>query len=219
MLVFIDESGDAGLKIDSGSSPHFVVTLVVFQDRLIATEADKHITLLKDNMGMRRDAEFKFHKADQPTRERFLTELSQFDFRYFSVVINKAELTGKGFRFPVSFYKYACKLVCLNAKEFLEDSIVIIDGSGTREFKRQLATYLRKNTNDPESDKKCIKKVKLQDSKQNNLIQLVDMVCGAVARSYKDKSDSKIYRKIIAHREGNVQFWPNKKRAKKRFLI
>ncbi|MBI3313947.1 MAG: DUF3800 domain-containing protein [Candidatus Omnitrophica bacterium] len=33
MLVFIDESGDSGLKITEGSSRYFSIALVVFEDR------------------------------------------------------------------------------------------------------------------------------------------------------------------------------------------
>ncbi|MFB6225357.1 MAG: DUF3800 domain-containing protein, partial [Candidatus Paceibacteria bacterium] len=33
MLVFLDESGDTGLKLDKGSSQYFVISLVVFQSK------------------------------------------------------------------------------------------------------------------------------------------------------------------------------------------
>ena len=32
MLVYIDESGDAGFKVDQGSSPVFVAAMVIFGD-------------------------------------------------------------------------------------------------------------------------------------------------------------------------------------------
>ena len=32
MLVFIDESGDTGLKIEKGSSRYFVIALVSFEE-------------------------------------------------------------------------------------------------------------------------------------------------------------------------------------------
>ena len=32
MLVFVDESGDAGMKLGAGSSDYFVVTAVLFED-------------------------------------------------------------------------------------------------------------------------------------------------------------------------------------------
>ena len=41
MLVLIDESGDAGLKIEQGSSRYFFVTLVVFNDLREAAKADE----------------------------------------------------------------------------------------------------------------------------------------------------------------------------------
>ena len=54
-----------------------------------------------------------------------------------------------------------------------------------------------------------IKRIKAEWSHNNNLVQLADMVCGAVARSYrKDKGDRFVYRDIIRAHETKVQFWP-----------
>lgn len=54
-----------------------------------------------------------------------------------------------------------------------------------------------------------IKKVRTEPSHSNNLLQLADMVCGAVARSFRpDKPDRHVYRKLIRHRELGVQVWP-----------
>jgi hypothetical protein len=90
----------------------------------------------------------------------------------------------------------------------LDNATVVIDGSGSREFRRELGTYLRKRINDQKGDSRFIGKIKLQDSHSNNLLQLADMVCGAVARSYNQKEDAETYRRLIAHREIYVQFWP-----------
>lgn len=40
MLVFVDESGDSGLKLGDGSSDFFVLTLVIFSKNEDATSAD-----------------------------------------------------------------------------------------------------------------------------------------------------------------------------------
>ncbi|HEY5298533.1 MAG TPA: DUF3800 domain-containing protein [Verrucomicrobiae bacterium] len=123
-------------------------------------------------------------------------------------MINKRKLTSEGFKFKESFYKYACGLVFENAKPYLNDATVVIDGSGSREFRRQLGSYLRRRTNDTKSNARVIGKIKIQDSKRNNLLQLADMICGAVARSYTRKDDAQTYRRLIAHREIYVQLWP-----------
>ena len=126
----------------------------------------------------------------------------------FGIVINKPKLTGPGFHFKESFYKYTCSLVFENAKPHLNDATVVIDGSGSREFKKQLSAYLRKRVRDADSGKCVIKKVKIQDSRSNNLLQLADMVCGAVARCYSGKAEARECRNLIRHREIYVQFWP-----------
>ena len=57
-----------------------------------------------------------------------------------------------------------------------------------------------------------IGKVKIQDSQRNNLVELADMVCGAVARSCARKRRSaQTYGHLVAHREIYVQFWPKQK--------
>lgn len=101
-----------------------------------------------------------------------------YNFFYYGTAINKdtTKQWGRGFQYEESFYKYACGLVFENAKRFLNDATVI-DGSGSKDFRRELERYLKKRMNDPKQH--YIKKVKVQGSSRNNLLQLVDMVVGA----------------------------------------
>jgi hypothetical protein len=208
MLVFIDESGDPGMKLEEGSSLYFTVALVAFQDREEANAVDQRIGLLRRELRFADNFEFHFNKLRGDLRERFLEAVAPYEFLYFGIVINKTKLTGPGFQFRDSFYKYTCSLVFENAKPHLDGATVVIDGSGSEKFRQQLATYLRRRVNDPTAPSRAIRKVKIQDSRRNNLLQLADMVCGALARSYGGKSDAESYRRIIRHREYSVQFWP-----------
>jgi len=208
MLIFIDESGDSGLKIDKGSSRYFTVGLVLFEEDEEAISCDQRIQLLKKEVGWRENDEFHFKNNSDKIRVAFLKAVSPYNFFYYGIVINKdpKKLFGDGFKNKSSFYKYACGLVFENAKEKMRDSTVIIDESGNLDFKNQLATYLRKRVN---KNDKLIKKIKMQRSESNNLLQLADYVAGAINRSVKnEKKKSDVYRKIIAHREIYVQIWP-----------
>lgn len=49
MIVFIDESGDAGFKIGKGSSTFFVISLIIFDDELEAEETALRIKNLENN--------------------------------------------------------------------------------------------------------------------------------------------------------------------------
>lgn len=209
MLVFIDESGDSGLKIDQGSSRYFTVALVIFDDREEAVACDQRIELLKKELGWTLNNEFHFKRNSDKIRRAFLQAVAPYNFFYHGVVINKdpQKLWGDGFKDKSSFYKYTCGLVFQNAKELLEDSIVVVDESGNQEFRHQLAKYLRDKIN--EQDRRVIKKVKMQRSEGNNLIQLADYVAGVINRSVQQKrKNHQDYRKIISHRELRVQIWP-----------
>lgn len=204
MLVFIDESGDTGRKIEKGSSKYFVVILVLFEDHEEAIACDQRIAILRREMHLPDVFEFKFSKMRREQREMFLKAVLPFSFFYFGIVINKEprKLYGEGFQIKESFYKYACSLVFENAKPYLKDATVVIDGSGSREFKRQLQSYLKRKTSG------LIRKVKIQSSHSNHLLQLADMIAGAVHRNFSQKGDKDVYRPIIKPREIKVQMWP-----------
>ncbi|MBZ1345534.1 MAG: DUF3800 domain-containing protein [Candidatus Nealsonbacteria bacterium] len=203
MLVFIDESGDAGLKIKKGSSRYFVIALVSFEENEEATACDQRIELLKRELKLSQGAEFKFNKLRKDQRLKFFEAVAPYAFFYFAIIINKEKLYGDGFKIKESFYKYTCSLVFENAKPYFKEAIIVIDGSGSREFKRQLKTYLRKKIGTS-----IIKKVKIQSSHSNNLLQLADMVAGATHRSFTKKGDKEVYRKVIKAKEIYAQFWP-----------
>ena len=206
MLVFIDESGDSGLKLEQGSSRYFTVGLVIFEDADEALSCDQRIQLLKKEIGWDDNSEFHFSRNSKRIRNTFLSAVAPYNFFYYGIAINKDKdkLWGEGFKNKESFYKYACGLVFENAKEKLHKSIIVIDESGSLDFKRKLVKYLRKKINSG-----AIKKVKMQHSDKNNLLQLADYVSGVINRSIRnDKKKQDDYRKIIAHREMYVQIWP-----------
>ena len=207
MLVFIDESGDTGLEIGRGATKYFVVCMVVFEESDEALSCDQRIVLLRRELRLPEDFEFHFHRNSHRVREAFLRAALPYQFFYYGIVINKEKLFGDGFKNKESFYKYACGLLFENAKERLENAIVVMDESGRNLFKYQLAAYLRKKVK-RDDGRKCIKKVKMQNSKGNNLLQLADMVNGAVQRSLGERKNSKGYRMMMQSREIYVQIWP-----------
>jgi hypothetical protein len=209
MLVFVDESGDAGMKLEAGSSPFFVVTAVLFEDHEEATACDRHINEVRQQLGLRSHKEFHFTSDTPAIRQHFLRQVSSYEFFYFAVVLNKRRLWGPGFRYKAPFYKYTVNLVFQNMRPHLADATVVIDRSGDRDFRRQLAPYLRKKIGERKGQPRIIRKVRAERSHGNNLIQLADMICGAVARSFQTRrKDRHTYRGIVRHRELRVQVWP-----------
>ena len=56
-LVFIDDSGDPGFKLNRGSSKHFVIACVIFDDPLDAEETALQMKKFRRDLGWRQDKE------------------------------------------------------------------------------------------------------------------------------------------------------------------
>jgi hypothetical protein len=82
------------------------------------------------------------------------------------------------------FYNYFVQEF-LSHCHFLNNARVKIDGSGDREFKREFYKYVRR-----EIGFKKIEKLTFVKSHSDDLIQLADMVTGAIARSYYPGKDN-----------------------------
>lgn len=179
MHVFIDESGDPGFKLDAGSSPIFVTSMVIFRAPEVATETGERIAALRQRLGV--SPEFKFNKCKNDYKDAFFQEIRSCSFRVRSVVVQKELIRSPALRsHKESFYKFFVKMMMKHDGGALHDAKVLIDGSGDRPFKKQLRTYLRRNLGND-----VIRKVELRDSRRDPLIQLADMTAGAIARSYK----------------------------------
>ena len=202
MLVFVDESGDPELKLDEGSSEYFIVTLVLFEEAEEANAADLRINLLRRELNLSSKFEFHFSENKYRIRAAFSKAIVPYNFFYFAIVINKKGLYGEGFKFKESFYKYVCGLVFENAKQYLCQATVIFDSHGSKDFRRQLHSYLKRKINTKDKSYSHITKVKIQDSSKNNLIQMTDMICEAIRRSFRsDSKQDQQYRNLIKHRE------------------
>ncbi|HCC83810.1 TPA: hypothetical protein DEP96_03090 [Candidatus Uhrbacteria bacterium] len=209
MLVFIDESGDTGLKLAAGSSKYFGISLVAFWDSDEATACDQRIELLKRELGWRAGQEFHFKRNSARVRKAFLEAVGPYGFFYYGIVINKDKLYGEGFKNKSSFYKYVCGLVFENAKGRISEAIVVIDESSGDDFQQQLARYLRQKVKG-NTGESVIRKVKMQRSQSNNLLQLADYTASITCRSVQSgQSRSDEFRRLIAHREIFVQTWPS----------
>ncbi|TRZ78172.1 DUF3800 domain-containing protein [bacterium] len=197
MQVFIDDSGDAGFKLNRGSSKIFVISAVIFDDELEAEKTALAIKELKRELKFPDEVEFKFNKSSKKVRMQFLEAVNKYEFKVRSIVIDKQIIHSEELiNNKNSFYSYAIKSLLNYSGNAISNAKIKIDGSGDKLFRKNFLTYLRKNLNS--SNRIIIKSCKLIDSKKNVLIQLADMIAGSVRRSYDhSKMDSKIYKSII----------------------
>ena len=199
MLVFIDESGDPGFKVAKGSSSHFVLTMVIFEDADAAREAEAVIEALGQRLAVR--PEFKFGKLSYDRRDAFFDEIAVLRFRIRAITLEKSVIRSEHLRNgKETFYNYFLRTVMQSAASEWTDAKVVIDGSGDRAFRKALSSYLRRHM-----DSRAVRRVDLRDSRKDRLLQLADMCAGAIARSYnRDRSDPNRWRRAL-WRAGKIE--------------
>ena len=208
MLVFIDESGDAGFKVSKGSSATFVIALVIFDDDLEAEETALKIKKFKRELRKNEKFEFKFNKCNRDLRIKFLETICSSNFRIRAIIFNKESIYSSHLRTSKdSFYNFALRQVLEHNNQTIKDAKIRLDGLGERSFRNNLVVYLRKSLNS--STQKVMDNLRFRNSQNDVLIQLADMVAGALRRYFDHTSeDWDTYRKIIKRREEDI--WPFK---------
>lgn len=194
MLILIDESGDAGFKVAKGSTPHFVVAMVVFRDLREAENASQAIADARDRL--RIQPEFKFSKCSAQVRDGFFEAVRPFRFAVRALVVDKLRIYSPDLRANANrFYSYFVRLLIRHDADLLAGARVKIDGRASPELRRDLAVALRQH----QSVLKMAN-VKFSDSHRDNLIQLADMAAGAIARSYRNdiRKDAVRWRDMLA---------------------
>lgn len=201
MLVFIDESGDAGFKLDRGSSEVFAVAMVIFENAEAARAASDAIEAVRKQWPNIR--EFKFSKCSRDVRDAFFVSMKQVDFRVRVLVVEKEKLYSPHLRSDKeNFYQFFVKTMLKFDNGRLRDARIIIDGSGERSFRQDLQKHLKKHT--PPG---AVKSVQMKDSRNDPLVQLADMCVGAVARSFRpDRVDHGRWRAMLRGKLDDV--WP-----------
>src|SRR3989338_2367553 len=204
MLVFIDDSGDPGFKLDRGSTPVFVIACVIFDDELEAEKTAVSIKELRRKIKKPDNFEFKFNKSNRELRLKFLKHIASFKLRVRAIVFEKKKIRSSELKTSKqSFYNYAIKMVLKHNFGTIKNAKLRLDGHGDRLYKREVIKYLRNELNNP--NEKIFQKLQFVDSRSNVLIQLADMVAGSIHRVHQvNKNDAKVYYSLIKKREDNL---------------
>ena len=162
------------MKLSSGSSRYFCMTAVIFEDEFSATACDRPMEELRRKLRLPTRHEFHFSESSKRVRTAFFDAIPGERFSYHSFVVDKFKRALSAFRDPKNFCEFAVRIVCDNARDPMNNSRVVIDRSGNRDFVRQLAHTI-KATVLGESGTPPVREVKMESSHSNNLVQPADM--------------------------------------------
>lgn len=211
-VAVFDESGDPGVRKlcleENHPSRYFSVAAVLFLEPAHAADCEQCINTLREELGLSPNHEFHFTSAGKKNRRRFLQAVAALPFRYTVATIDKTHLHGNAWNKKMYLVQKAALLTLEVIKPYLVDARVFIDKSSDKKFDKELCSYLKKQAGLVEGQPR-IKLATRYDSEKHNLIQMVDMVCGAVVRCYKagDEADDS-YHQLIEPRKLDVRLWP-----------
>ncbi|MCX6816732.1 MAG: DUF3800 domain-containing protein [Candidatus Beckwithbacteria bacterium] len=207
MIVFIDESGDPGFKLQKGSSDIFVLALVIFNDNLEAEKTSVAIKELRRKLKLQDKYEFKFNKTNRKFRKAFFNAIRSFKFRVRAIMVNKALIRSQRLRSnKEDFYNYVIMQVLKQSGGSIKNAKLKVDKRGERTLRNQLRVYLSRRLDNKNS--KIFKDLKFVDSRQNTLIQLADMVAGAVFSDFTKKDSD--YLTMLKRSRRIEDIWPFK---------
>lgn len=200
MLVFIDESGCSGFRFPQGSDPVFAVAMVIFTGSHAAAKTEAIIRRLHAKLGHR--PEFKFSKCRDDVRDGFFAAVNDLPFSTRAVVVNKGTIGNSRLcEEHEAFYVYFVRELLRFSDDLLSQAKIRIDGSGNREFRRDLSRHLRGGARGKVRD------LRMTDSARDPLTQLADMCVGAIARAYRDRPQPDRWLKMLRPRIDDIRIY------------
>ena len=181
--AFVDEFGAFGLDLDKpGCSSHFIITAIIVDVNDLHLVADGVETIRKRYF---QTGEIKSTKvgANHKRRILILNELKNLPFHIFAFVCDKQKIyENSGLRYKKSFYKFLNNLVYQELRVTYSNLTITADEFGPNDYLQSFANYVR--SKEVPLDLFDNSLFSFENSKNNVIIQLADIVSGSLAYNY-----------------------------------
>lgn len=199
-----DESGDASFAFKKGASRYFVIAMIAteYPDKLRS-----RIQEIKKELSFPETYEFKFHKLTGKKKSNDIFYLiSREEFFAWALIVDKSSLNDSFMLIPArEFYIYfITELIRQIPPEFQHNATLILDEFGG---KANVATEARRLLRARNIDRH-FKKIVSKDSVKEPLIQLADLVAGAI--SHRDSIHGTLLAEMIEPKMRDVIEYPYK---------
>lgn len=199
--IYFDESGSP--DVTDVSTPRFIVAAVLVESRQDLAVLEQRFKQAFAAINRPEEHELKTAGLSERKHARVLRELSLLDYQWAAACFDKAQLVSQGFADPKTFYRYAFQFLVGDLLTMAWQADLVLDQNSTKQAQEELENYLRRaNSGLPVTR---LNDVKFSDSSKSRLVQLADLVAGAVRRTFEGKPlpFMEIEEKMI-----NLQFWP-----------
>lgn len=110
-IAFADEFGNNSFKFESQGSQFIVATVICNSSKV--SELEKGVDDIRKKHGFQTGELKSSNVASHHKRRiRILEDIAKLDCSIYAVIVDKRKLSGKGFQYKKSFYKYLNNWKC-----------------------------------------------------------------------------------------------------------
>ena len=207
ITAFADEFGNNSFDFQNQGSHFIVATVITKTDNLdkLKSQVNEIRQIHKFQTG-----ELKSSKVatDHSRRKRILEDIAKLDISIYAVILDKTKLSGEGFNFKKSFYKFTNNLLYKELYRTFPTLDLYVDEHGGNDFLKEFKKYVEKNHS---RNLFSGADFNIQNSKQNELIQLADFVAGSSGYIFDDlkKSEhSNEFQAILSPKISSLTYFP-----------
>lgn len=185
---FFDAAGDPGFKVDSGSSPFYVVCVISTSDKYGLQDK---LEQLRKTFKASPKYEFKYFKFPALNRRLFFTEIMKHDLRAHVCVIDKANSFQVAMLSKLGGNALTNRIIAPLISHAIDDAEPPITNFhfyiDQAKHDKKIAQVMRAEISHELNQRKlsCISKLSPQDSKIEHCLQIADMIAGMVMDSYE----------------------------------
>lgn len=210
VYAFTDESGAFGWDLDNPNvSTHFIITAIIVDEKKLES---LRVAVESIRQKYFQTGEMKSSRVgkNHSRRKRILAELLPLPFTVFSVVFDKRQLVNfKGLRYKSSFYKFMNNIVHKELRRAFPVLTIVADEIGGSEYMRSFSKYVEERQDIPSLLGEA--NFFFENSQNDILIQLADIVCGTIAQEYdvhRKTDDTPAFHKILEKKITRIELYP-----------
>jgi len=207
ITAFADEFGNNSFDFQTQGS-HFIVATVITKTENIENLQNEVKELRRKHNFQTGEIKSSGVAQNHKRRKRILEDIAKLDVFVYAVVVDKRELSGQGFNYKKSFYKFLNNLLYKELFRTFPDLDLNVDEHGGNDFMREFKKYVEKHhlrSLFSGSD------FNIQNSKQSELIQIADFVAGSLGYIFdelKKSEHSTEFQQILSPIISSLNYFP-----------
>ncbi|SHM04682.1 DUF3800 domain-containing protein [Hymenobacter psychrotolerans] len=207
VVAFADEFGNNSFDFQNQGSHFIIATVITKPEKIDSLREGINEIRKKHNF---QSGEIKSSKVgpNHVRRKKILEDIAKLDISIYAVVFDKRKLSGQGFNYKKSFYKFLNNLLYKELFRTFPNLDLKVDEHGGNDFMREFKKYVDKDhllSLFSDSD------FSITNSKNSEFIQLADFIAGTLGYIYdelKKSEHSHTFQQILSPKISSINYFP-----------